>query len=539
MIELVYKVDGREHVFPLDKPEIVLGRSPEADLSIDSLTVSRFHARIRKQARDIHITDLESRNKTKVNDVVIKEARLNSGDRIALGDFQLEVRERAEQKVVLADSQAIPAPSETLMRSAEEVRKMLEAAGSDSTLLAGAARPAEVDQLAKSNRILGALMRAGRALIDEDTLQGLLEKVMDLVFENIAAERGMLGLYEIDELVPKVVRYRREKRREEKIVIPKAITTKARVEKVSILSMDAQQEFDGSRSVLSLGIRSAICVPLWYKGTVIGIIYVDEDRHTGKFTSDDLDLLAALASYAAVAIERQRLTDRIQEEQATRAKLERYHSPGVVERILKGQAGADVMEMAEHEITVCFTDIVGFTSMSELMEPRQVGMAINELFTELTECIFRYEGTLDKYIGDCIMAVFGAPVAMEDHAVRCVRAAMEMQSALEKLNAEKGEGRPRMQLRVGINSGRAVAGDFGSPKRRDYSVLGDAVNQASRLESGVSQPGWIVIGEVTYEAVKDYYECQYLGPQNVKGRKAQIGAYRVLREKPGAFPPSA
>jgi adenylate cyclase len=533
MIEIVYRVDGREHVFPLEKPEVVLGRSPDADLSIDSLTVSRFHARIRKDARELVITDLDSRNKTKVNSVVVKEARLSSGDKIALGDFEMEVRERAE-KVVLDEAPSLPAPSETVMRSAEEVRKLLEVAAADATVRAGAARPPEVDQLAKSNRILRALMKAGEALISEDTLQGLLDKVMDLVFDNIAAERGMLGLYEGDTLSFKVVRYRRAGRKEETIVIPKAITAKVRTDKVSILSTDAQQEFDGSRSVLSLGIRSALCVPLFYKGTVIGIIYVDEDRHTGKFTSDDLDLLSALASYAAVAIERQRLTDRIQEEQATRAKLERYHSPGVVDRILRSGAAADTMDMAEHEITVSFTDIVGFTSMSEVLEPRDVGMAINELFTELTECIFRYEGTLDKYIGDCIMAVFGAPVDMADHAVRCVRAALEMQEALEKLNAEKGE-RPRMQLRIGINSGRAVAGDFGSPKRRDYSVLGDAVNLASRLESSVSQPGWIVIGEATYEAVKAYFDCQFLGAQNVKGKKAQIGAYRVLKEKPGAF----
>src|SRR5215216_1785282 len=111
MIELVYRVDGREHVFPLEKTEVVLGRSPDADLSIDSLTVSRFHARIRKDARDIVITDLDSRNKTKVNSVVIKEARLSSGDRIALGEFELEVRERAE-KVVLDEAPALPAPSE-------------------------------------------------------------------------------------------------------------------------------------------------------------------------------------------------------------------------------------------------------------------------------------------------------------------------------------------------------------------------------------------------------------------------------------------
>lgn len=537
MIELVYKVDGREHVFPLEKPEVVLGRSPEADLAIDSLTVSRFHARIRKDGRDLLVIDLDSRNKTKVNNVVIKESRAVVGDRIALGDFELEVRDRATAKVVLDEAPVLAAPSETVLRSAEEVAKLLEVAAADSTLQAGPEVMGQAELLAKSNRILRALMEAGRALIEQDTLQGLLERVMDLVFENIAAERGMLGLYEAEALTAKVVRYRKDRRKEETIVIPKAITTRVRNDKVSILTTDAQQEFDGSRSVLSLGIRSAICVPLWHKGNVIGIIHVDEDRHTGKFTSDDLDLLSALASYAAVAIERQRLTDRIQEEQATRAKLERYHSPSVVERILRAVGTVDTMEMTEHEITVSFTDIVGFTSMSEVLEPRQVGMAINELFTELTECIFRYEGTLDKYIGDCIMAVFGAPVAMDDHAIRCVRAGLEMQTALEKLNAEKSD-RPRMQLRIGINSGRAVAGDFGSPKRRDYSVLGDAVNLASRLESSVSQPGWIVIGENTYEAVKNLFDCQFLGLQGVKGKKAQVGAYRVLREKPGAFPPS-
>ena len=135
MIELVYRVEGREHVFPLEKPEIVLGRSPEADLSIDSLTVSRFHARITK-SDELHIliVDLDSRNKTKVNSVVIKESRLNSGDKIALGDFELEVRERADKKVVLDEAPALPAESETIMRSAEEVRRLLEVAAADATM---------------------------------------------------------------------------------------------------------------------------------------------------------------------------------------------------------------------------------------------------------------------------------------------------------------------------------------------------------------------------------------------------------------------
>src|SRR6185369_1157183 len=156
MIELVYKIDGREHVFPLEKPEVTLGRSPEADLSIDSLTVSRFHARIKGDARSLHIVDLESRNKTKVNGVVIKDAKLSPGDKVALGDFQLEIRERAEPKVVIDSAPPMPAPSETIMRSAEEVRRLLEVAAADATIQAGATRAPEVDQLAKSNRILGA-----------------------------------------------------------------------------------------------------------------------------------------------------------------------------------------------------------------------------------------------------------------------------------------------------------------------------------------------------------------------------------------------
>jgi adenylate cyclase len=528
MMELVYKKDGKENVFPLQKTEVVVGRSPDADLTLESTAVSRFHAKFKVDGNKVTVEDLESRNKTKVNDAAVKRAPIVPGDRVTFGDFTLEVRLAGltpEQRVVLEDTD-VRGGGETIMRSREELARLIEGSSPPGRL-------ADVSQIQRNNRILRALTKVAKDLISEDSLDSLLQKFLSLVFENIPAERGMLGLYEGDELVPRVVEYRNPKRKDEKIVIPKAITAKVRKDKVSILTMDAQQEFDASASILALGIHSAMCVPLWDKDRVIGTIYVDEDRVTGKFSSDDLELLGALANYAAVAIERQRLTERIQHEQATRAKLERYHAKAVVDRILQG-GGGDTMEMQERQITVCFTDIVGFTSMSEGLEPREVGVAINELFTELTECIFKYEGTLDKYIGDCIMAVFGAPVSQPDHAVRCVRAALEMQGTLERLNAERPDRFP-MQLRTGINSGEVVAGDFGSPKRKDYSVLGDTVNMASRLESQVSQPGWVVIGEATYELVKDFFECEFLGRQTVKGKKREVGAYGVLCEKPGAF----
>jgi adenylate cyclase len=284
-----------------------------------------------------------------------------------------------------------------------------------------------------------------------------------------------------------------------------------------------------------LGIRSAMCVPLWDKDRVIGIIYVDEDIRAGTFNTNDLDLLAALANYAAVAIERAWLTQRIQEEQATRAKLERYQSPGVVDLILKGGGSLDSLEMQERFVTVSFTDVVGFTTMSEVLEPREIGSLINDLFTELTECVFKYEGTLDKYIGDCIMAVFGAPIAQKDSALRCLRAILEMYETLESFNVRSGR-QLTLQLRTGINTGTVVAGDIGSPKRKDYSVLGDTVNLASRLAGAdVAKPGWIVIGDATYAEVKDYFDCESMGATSVKGKKREVGVYRVLRVKEGAF----
>jgi len=530
MLELVYRERGKESVYALEKEEVIIGRSPGADLLLNDVSVSRLHAKIVRRADSVAIQDLGSSNGTLVNDRKVSGAGLKPGDRIVLGNFILELRETADfEEVELEEVGDIEEDSGAIIRSSESLERILAAP-------AVAAAVPDITNIAKSNKILLLLTQVAKALVSEGSLDGLLNKVMDLVFDNFSAERGVLGLYEDEVLVPTVVRYRKPRPEGDKIVIPKAITNKVKREKVSILTVDAQhdQRLGGSESIFAQGIRSAMCVPLWDKDRVSGIIYVDEPIHAGMFSPDHLDLLAALANFAAVAIERARLTQKVQEEQATRAKLERYHSPGVIEMILKGGGSLDSLEMQERQVTVSFTDIVGFTPMSEQLDPQQVGAIINECFTELTECIFAYQGTLDKYIGDCIMAVFGAPIAQPDHPVRCVAAALEMHRAVETFNVGRGE-HDKLELRTGINSGKVVAGDIGSPKRKDYSVLGDTVNLASRLETQVAQPGWIVIGEATYQLVKDYFECDDLGSINLKGKKREVRAYRVLKAKPGTI----
>jgi adenylate cyclase len=144
--------------------------------------------------------------------------------------------------------------------------------------------------------------------------------------------------------------------------------------------------------------------------------------------------------------------------------------------------------------------------------------------------IFKYEGTLDKYIGDAIMAVFGAPLDMPDHAPRAIRAALEMQERLAEWNAERKEG-PELRIRIGINSGNAVAGEIGSINKKEYTVLGDTVNTASRLESSVAKPGSVVIGANTHALVEGQFECRALGTFKVKGKALEIPAYEVLAAK--------
>ena len=152
---------------------------------------------------------------------------------------------------------------------------------------------------------------------------------------------------------------------------------------------------------------------------------------------------------------------------------------------------------------------------------------LNLVFERWTANVFQRDGTLDKYIGDAVMAVFGAPLRQADHAQRALATALAMQGTLDDLNRSRPQ-EPALQLRIGINSGRVIAGDIGSRVHKAYTVIGDVVNVASRLETSVAQPGQIVIGQATYEQVQGHFACQPLGEIQLRGKRQPIRAYRVV-----------
>jgi adenylate cyclase len=537
MYRLIYQDGDSPRTYPFDSGEVVIGRAPDCQIVLRDVGISRNHAKlVVGEDGTVRIVDLKSKNGTQVNGVPVVEAPLKDGDRVLLGKFELLFSKALETKVVLDDEKPLSEEAGTIIRPVGELSRLLTEL---PPLVAPAdekkPEAADLREIEKSNRILKVLTKVAETLIAVRPVEDVLHQVMDIVFEHMPADRGFLMLNDESpdgRLVPMVVRYRSPGGSEGRITVSKTIADRVVHDRVSILTSDAMVDprFGAGDSIRFHGIRSAMCAPLWNKDEVIGIIHVDSPMLTNCFTVNDLDLLTALANYAAVAIERARLNQKIIAEERKRERLGRFLSPQVTNRILAAadtHGGGELGAPEVREVTVLFADIVGFTTMSEKMSPSAVSLLLNDYLSRMTEVIFRHEGMLDKYIGDAIMAVFGAPLDMPDHAQRAIRTALEMQERLAEWNAERHEG-PELRIRIGINSGNAVAGEIGSINKKEYTVLGDTVNTASRLESSVARPGTVVIGPNTREAAGAVFECRPLGAFTLKGKAREVQAYEVI-----------
>jgi adenylate cyclase len=200
----------------------------------------------------------------------------------------------------------------------------------------------------------------------------------------------------------------------------------------------------------------------------------------------------------------------------------RYVSKEVVDHLLKNEKSLE-LGGKEQEISVLFVDIRGFTSISEKLKPKQVIEFLNYYFSKMTDVVFKNNGTLDKFIGDCIMAVFNSPENDPDHAFNAVKTAVEMQEACKKTK----QGLPAIKIGIGVNTGRAVVGNMGSTQRQEFTALGDTVNTSSRL-CGEAEGGQIIIGEKTYEQCKNKIKAKKLPPMKVKGKQKALTVYEVL-----------
>ena len=550
--------DGRSYSLPIAKEKIIIGRSKDNNLILSDKTVSRHHAEIVKTREGYLLTDLGSYNGIKVNEKSVQSILLKHNDKIRIGVTDLTFLTEKKQKlspevslVLTADSdyekehkQILESlsgsgfsDSEELLVSVEDLKGQKEVSDTayPEEAEADSKIKANLSSLERSNKVLFVLYEISRQLNAIHDFRELLKKIMDLIFMVIDADYGFLiltGDGKEDQLIPAIVKHKDDQVSDRgKLKASRTIIQKVIHDKVALLTSNAMADsrFDGAKSLFIQKIRSAICVPLWRKDKIIGVIQLDSARFDNQFTQDDLELLKAIGSQVAMIIEQASLNEQIREEEVMRSRLERFHSPQVIEMILKGSQKTkdNVMEPNYLTATILFTDIIDFTRIAEQIPPRETNIILNQYFSTMTDIIFSYDGTLDKYIGDGLMAVFGAPMERENDAERAILAAKEMKRQLATMMAEQGGHRKKFDIRIGINTGRVVAGNIGSPKRMDYTVIGHPVNIASRLES-IAEPNQILIGEDTYRAVKGKFKIRKIGPKKVKGKSAEIMVYEVL-----------
>jgi adenylate cyclase len=514
IFKLTYSDGNEKQIFLLPEGETLVGRSQICNLVMKDPSASRRHARFEVKEGRCFVEDLGSSAGTCKNGEFITRAELRDGDVVSLGQMQFAVREPAPEQVALSGMHSFT--------NATVILPIARFAAPRSPGTDPKAR--DID----SNRLVAMLSDVSCELVRSTSLSQILDRIVALTFEMTHADRVFLMLMDEQsgELVPRVARCR-DGTPSHGATISRTIAGTVFKDRVALLASDAQLDsrFEPSESILLQGIRSCMCAPLWHDTDVIGILYVDNPE-SSRFSAGDLNLFTTLSNYAAVAIEHARLAARLLEERRQRERLQRYHSPRVIERILEGEneTGANFIAQ-ERQISVLFADIVGFTTISEQMTPPEVAKLLNQFFEAMIDVIFAHEGTLDKFIGDAILATFGAALPQQDHAVRCVRAALDMRKALASFNATRDQ--PELRMRIAINSGCALVGDIGSPKRREFTVLGDVVNTASRLESAVAQPDQIIISGTTYLLVKDEIEARALGSVNLRGRSGPVDIYEV------------
>jgi adenylate cyclase len=375
--------------------------------------------------------------------------------------------------------------------------------------------------LARSNKILYVLYLVTRALLTTTHQDRLLKTILDLASQVIDSDFGFIVLRDPKDgtVVPKVVKHKREPEKTAgELRLQQTILDKVLRERLSVLTSD----------LVAGKVHTSMSVPLWRKQEVIGMIQLESHHSSRAFTKPDLDLLTTICNQMAVVLEQANLMEKVRQEELMRSRLERFHSPEIVDLIISGESEDEDAMLApkEKEVTILFVDIVNFTPLSERLSPKEVSQLLNQFFREMNDIIFAYRGTLDKYMGDAIMAIFGAPIEREDDADRAIHAALDMRRALIEMNKTMEPDRI-FDIRIGINSGRVVAGNLGSPKRMDYTVIGDVVNTASRLEK-IAQPNQILIGEATYHAVKGSFHIEPVGKKTVKGKSRAVTVYEVM-----------
>jgi len=536
---------GRQWQFSFS-PQVActIGRAPDNSVVLDDPRASRYHAHVNQTDNGTFtIVDgavingqlRRSANKVFINGEPQFEHQLKNGDRITIGASTLRFEQPAEERTTDVRYDDKPLGHTQLLISANDV--MSTVLRSKEEVPATAQRDKVLEALQRKANILSALYEMSKTLGSVFDLNAIFEKATDIIFRSTPADRVVALLAEQDTatsedptLTPIAMRARDNKleAHARRLSIGRTITRKVMKDRVALLSQDAasDEQFAGVDSIVSQGVRSTICAPLMTESRVHGALYADRLDPFAAFKPDDLELISAVAAQTAIAVENARAHERLAREEVARANYSRFLPEYVVKQMLENPESFKLGGTSQN-ITILFADIRGFTRISEHAPPEKIVSLLNRYFSAMTEIIFAHGGTLDKYLGDGLMALFGAPTATPDDASNALNAAVAMQRRLLGINRElKEEGLAEIGVGMGLHTGEAIVGYIGSDRRSEYTAIGDTVNTSSRLESN-ARGGEILISDATARAAHSRYKLKPREPIMVKNRQQPVNLWEV------------
>ena len=522
-----------------------IGRAPDNTVVLDDPRASRYHAHIKHNDNGSYtIVDgavingqlRRSANKVFINGDAQVEQLLKNGDRVTIGASTLRFEQTPEERTTDVRYDDKPLGHTQLLISANDV--MSTVLRSKDEIVTTPAHDKMLDTLQRKANILTALYEMSKTLGSVFDLNAIFEKATDVIFRSTPADRvvallaepGQSGNPEDAELTPIAMRARDNKleAHARRLSIGRTITRKVMKDRVALLSQDAasDEQFAGVDSIVSQGVRSTICAPLVADTRVHGALYADRLDPFAAFKPDDLELISAVAAQTAIAVENARAHERLAREEVARANYSRFLPEYVVKQMLENPDSFKLGGVNQ-TITILFADIRGFTRISEHAPPEKIVSLLNRYFSAMTDIIFAHGGTLDKYLGDGLMALFGAPTATPEDASNALNAAVAMQRRVLGINMElMNEGLPEIGVGIGLHTGEVTVGYIGSERRSEYTAIGDAVNTASRLESN-AKGGDILISDATAKAAHSRYKLEPREAIMVKNRQQPVALWEV------------
>jgi adenylate cyclase len=572
-----------------------LGRHPSNSIQLLDKIVSKEHCTIERRGDSFVLRDLGSLNGTYVNsERVAGERALRHGDEIALGATRARFDDGSSVPVsppqpatswqgggpqslgspatVNRPSMgSVPPPASATGTAAIAAFASPGAAGSSPPAISSLPPPASMqvdvtdkarsigtqiaatqkgfspydqihqnrEQLAQDYERLRLSHELSRAIALERELPSLLNKILQTIFRFVRADRGVIFLMDSGgQLVPGAS-LRRDGSNSQ-IAVSSTIMNHVIQERATVLTHDAAMDFAASKgkSMILNRISSAIVAPLLHNDEILGVLWLDSET-LAQFQHKDLEIVTAIAAQAAMFIEINILGKKIEQEIVNRERFSRLLSPNIAERVLSGELEVKKGGQLVRECTVFNSDIRGFTAMSEKANPELIVEMLNEYFEQMVETVFKFEGTLDKFMGDGIMALWGAPVQHPDDAVRSVSCALEQMEVLARFNRKRIErDQPPLAVGMGVHTGAVVAGYIGSSRALSYTVIGDTANTSARL-CGIAKAGQILVSEDTLAKLGGKFETEELKPAQLKNKEKPFRVFNLKTPRASVPVPAA